>query len=51
MSAREKLGASKSPLGPGEKDGILWIKGQLEQKCPQMIVRGPFVVEKSSFAK
>ena len=29
----------------GKEDGILCIKGPLEQKCPQGIVRGPFVVE------
>jgi hypothetical protein len=52
-SAREKLVAWRSPLGPDElirsasegKRTAYCEKGPLEQKCPQVIVRGPFVIE------
>ena len=45
MSAREKLCHGKVHWVLGKEDGILWIKGPLEQKCPQVIGRDPFVIE------
>ena len=51
MSAREKLVAWKVHWVLGKEDGILWTKGPLEQKRPQVIVRGPFVIENGPFAK
>ena len=35
----------------GKEDGILWLKGPLEQKGPQVIGRGHFAIENGPFAK